>query len=806
MRDVLALVLAPERSPEERLASLTDLEDHLQDEDTVLALAAAARTERSVPVRAGMLGVLVAVDLTRLVRRDELVDALMAFSALEPEPELRLAATRRLAELAPSNPAIPDLLAENLLYDLSVDVERACVAGIAACPRWERSVIDRVIAAAGVVRPPVRYDLRQLYERLERADLEAGMLALLDPLEEEALRRGVLDALGRLPWLSASAVEPLVTHLAVEPIPELRALAVQVLSGGVRAAPGLLDAVLDAVRRHPEDARLLHAFWRRVASVPGAVERLEALFHGAGSTAVKLNVLELLAETAAISLFTAALGDPSSWVRGEAIGLCARHGRAHAAVVGRALAERIPEEPVPSLRVAMIEALGTLGALDPATGQSLLGWLPRETSPGARVALARVLPGVAITGANRRDILRAFLEVLTDPLVDDEVRAAVRDRLAAFEHRDEPELAECVMALMDRSGDLVEVGRLYDRLRTLRPDPASLLRLERRLLYRFVGHYPQAPLDTWVRDLAGTADPELRAEVPHLIRVTGATWLLDAAEPAAQRAAVLPAILGALRGGRRDEAARLLDDAYERRTLRRSDAVALLRELLSYPGGHPLLTPLLRILREVGIVSAGLVDRCLDWLCRFPAAPGARDVEGYLREMGPREPTWTERLDAAFSAEQYRRHIWAYLSVDRRYPARPVWGEPWRPPAEVVAWPVAELFFAHASPEQVASRLETPVQGGGLPHHAFHYLLLARLNLRLNDGGTLATPELLAIGHLLRATAASPDLDTLHDRALFVLDRAWPSFSTAHPEEAGEPELNALATEVTAEVSQRRPA
>ena len=804
MRDVLALVLAPERSPEERLASLIDLDDYLRVEDTVLALAAAARTEPSTPVRTGMLGALVAVDLTQMVRRAELVEALMAFAALDVVPEVRLLATMRLAELAPSNPAIPDLLAEKLLFDLNEAVQRACIAGIAACPRPERSVVERVIAAAHEVRRAVRGDLLSLYERLERADLEAGLLALLDPLEEEPLRRRVLELLGRMPSLSTAVVEPLIAHLAAEPVPALRVEAVHVLSNGVQTTPEFLAAILDRVRRKPEDAPLLYAFWRRLVSFPDAVLQLQKLFEESGSTQVKLHLLELLAESAAIPLFTAALGDPSPWVRGEAIGLCSRHGRAHAAAVGRALADRIPEEPIPSLRAAMIEALGTLGTLDPATGQSLVRWLPHETFPDAQEALARVLPGVAITDANRSDILRAYLAVLTDPLFDDQVRAPVRQRLAAFEYRDEPELAECLMALMDRSGDLVDVERLNDRLRTLQPDPASLLRLERKLLYRFVGLYPQAPLDAWIRDLAGAADPELRAEVPYLVRVTGATWLLEKAEPAAQKAAVLSAILEALHGGHGDEAARLLDDAYEHRTLRKSDAIALLRELLSYPGGHPLLTPLLRILREVKIVSEEVVDRCLGWLCRFPTAPVARDVEGYLREMGPGEPTWAERVDAAFSAEAYRRYIQAYLSVDRRYPALPVWGEPWRPPGEIAAWPVAELFFAQASPESIAARLEAPVDAVGIPHHSFHYLLLVRLNLRLNEGGTLDPLELRAAGHLLRATAAPPELDILHDRALFVLNRAWPSFSTSHPEQAADPELAALATEVTAEAAARR--
>jgi hypothetical protein len=804
-QDVLFLVLAPERSPEERLASLLDLRDYLSDEEVVLALAAAARTETSTEVRSAMLGVLVDVDLTRLTRREELLDALMAFSALEPEPELRLAATRRLAGLAASSPAIPDLLAENLLYDLSPDIQRACIAGIAACPTRGRSVVERVIAAANAVQRSVRHDLLGLYEQLERADMEAGLLALLDPLEAEALRRAILDGLGRLPSLSPAIGPPLLAYLAAESDPDLRALAVRVLSDGVRTTPELLGSVLDAVRRTPEDAPLLYAFWGHLFSFPDAVSQLRQLFEKSGSTRVKLYLLRLLADSQAIPLFTAALGDPSPWVRAQAAELCSRHGRGHPEV-GRALAERIPEEGITSLRVRMIEVVDTLGTLDHTAEETLLHWIPRETFPGARTALAGALTRVAITDANRTDLLGAYLAVLTDPLAGDEVTKRVGERLAAFEYRNEPELAECLMALMDRSTDLREVERLHTRLRTLQPDPATLLPVIRRLFYRFAGVYPQAPLDAWLRELvdAAAANPELQAEVPYLVRLTGASWLLEKAAPAAQKAVILPAILEAIRKGQPGEAERLLAEAYEHRTLRKSDAVALFREVLSYHDAYPLLGSILRILREVGVVTEEIVDRCLGWLGRFPAAPAARDVVEYLRAMGPLEPSWAERLDAAFCAERYNQFAVAYLSADRRYPPTPVWSEPWRPPSELREWPLAELFFAQAPAEAIAARLEGPVVAGGLPHHSFHLLVLARLNQRLNDGGTLAAPELGAIGRLLAATAPPTGLELLHDRALWVFDRAWPRYLEGRAGKEPEPELTVLAAEVAAEVAGRR--
>jgi hypothetical protein len=796
---VLALALAPDRSPEDRLASLWALSDYLHDQDVVLALAEAAPTERDTAVRKAMLAVLVSVDLTLLTRRDELLATIIAFSAQETEPELRLAATKRLAELAASSPAIQEVLAENLLCDLDEEIQRVCIAGIAACPAKLPSVVERLLVFARQAPRALRQELLHLYEQLERADFERGALAMLDPLEDEPLRRSAVDMLERLPSVSPAAVEPLIAYLEAEPLPDLRAQVVRVLSDGAKTTPGLLRAVLDDVRRTPDNAPLLYAFWGHLSSFPDAVPQLQELFASSGSARVKLYLLELLAGPGAIGLCSSALADPSPWVRYRAVQLCLEHGRAHGAAVEEALVERVPLEPVASLRAEMIGVLGALGSLQPGTGHFVLRWLQQETSPDAEAALAKVLPSVALTDDNRSDVLRSYLKVLRDPFFDEDLRTQVRERLSAFEYRDEPELKECLAELMEHATDLVEVERAYNHLRTLAPEAAPLMALQRKLFYRFVGSYPQAPLDSWLRELAGA--PELRSEVPYLVRVSGATWVLENAEASAQKAALLPELLQAVRSGKRYEAEALLDEAYQSRTLRKSDAIALFRQLISYHDSYPVLDSLLRIFREVGIVNEEILDLCLSWLSWFPQAPVAQSVKEYLRAMGPAEPTWARRLDEAFCAETYERFHRVNASRQRRYPPVPHWDEPWRVPDEAETWAVADLFFSQASPP-IAAKLDAPLPSApALPHNSFHYLVLAKLDRR----GSLDATELLSVGRLLHATAASPEFSLLHDRALFVLDRAWPSYVQSQVMPLG-PELAHLAAETFVELCGRHQA
>jgi hypothetical protein len=804
MQEILPLVLADDRDPQERIASLRALSDYLQDEDVVFTLAEAARTEKTVSVRAAILELVLSIDLTQLDRRAEYIEMVADFSALEREPALRAAAVRRLATLAPSDADARAVLAENLVQDLNEEVQRYSLDGLAGCPRKEPSVVERLVAYARQAPPALREELLRVYAQLERADFEAGLLALLNPLETRALRGRILTLIGNLPSLNRTMVESLLAYLREEPLPELREQTVRILGDGVQANPELFDAVLDAVRVSPEDAALLYAFWNRLCADPETIPKLQALFRVSGSDQVKLYLLRLLHDADAVPLFTAALADPSPWVRRTAVGWCMQRARRFSGPISQALAARIPAEHLTHLRAEMIGVLGAMGRLDPAIERFIVQRLPEEASPAARQILAGILPEVAVTDQNRRDILRAYVHVLREPFFEEALKAKVTEQLHAFAYRDDPDLIECLKALMERATDLIEVERLYAQLRTLERDFLPLVPLVRKLFYRFIGRYPQDPLTEWLRDLANVASrsAEVRAEIPYLVRLTGAGWILDKADPDDQKATVLPSILEAVRRNRHLDAQRLLDEAYKQHTLRKSDAVSLYRQLLTYHDSYPFLDSVLRVFQDAKIVTADLVEWSLRWLCRFPGATAAYNVQQYLEAMGPLEPSYSRLLDQAFTADMYRRYRLVGPGADRRDTAPRKWDEYWSSPPGLRDWPIAVLYFAQASSDAVAEKLDTaPVGRGGegIPD-SFAYLILAQINQQQ----TLDEILLAAVGRLIRASRSLPGAELLYERAQCVFDTHWPAFSQASKGKTLDPEVSRMAAEVFVELCVRR--
>ncbi|HTW08040.1 MAG TPA: hypothetical protein VME46_11040, partial [Acidimicrobiales bacterium] len=248
----LALALGGDRSSEERTSSLLALGDYLGDDDAVVAVAAAARGEEDARVRAVLLQLVAKADADQLARLPEALEVVGRISALDPETGVRLLANRVLSRVASAYPGAWDIVAENLVYDLDPGVQAACLAALATCTRPGPQLAERLVAFAAEVPPSLRRPLVDLYRLLPRPALEAGAVALLDPLESEAVRRDVLGALAGLPSLSPATVAALAWYLQAEQLPELRQQAVELLSEGTRATPELLADVLAAVLATPE--------------------------------------------------------------------------------------------------------------------------------------------------------------------------------------------------------------------------------------------------------------------------------------------------------------------------------------------------------------------------------------------------------------------------------------------------------------------------------------------------------------------------------------------------------------------------
>ena len=351
-------------------------------------------------------------------------------------------------------------------------------------------------------------------------------------------------------------------------------------------------------------------------------------------------------------------------------------------LVGAALASHIPAEPSPWLRGQMIAAMANLGPLSAQMGDFVVDWLPRRSPPMGGAPWPQCCPRLLLPAPTGPGACGPTWTCCATPCSGPELKETAAQRLRSFEYRGGPEMEECLTALLESATEAGELEVRYEQLRSLQVPPERMLALVHKLFYRFVGSYPQAPLDDWARQLADAAsyDEELRAEIPYLVGVTGATWLLGHAAAADQKNAIAPAILDAVHKGTFNEPERLLADAYEKRTLRKSDAVFLFNTLSSHHPTYPLVDALLEIFKQTAMADEGLLQRCLSLITEFPGAMVAYRVTEYLKEVGPGVPAWAGRLEEEFSPEGLRKYRVAVSEPDRTYPAAPDWEPYWERP------------------------------------------------------------------------------------------------------------------------------
>jgi DNA-binding NarL/FixJ family response regulator len=800
MKELLFISLSPDRPVAARLEALHTLREHLRDEEVVHELARRARVEESVEVRRAMLGAIAECPITRLKDRGPWLEALVYFASMEPEADLRRAA---IAALGPTGHG-EEVIAETLVCDLDETVQVACLGALAQRPALSRAGVERLVAYAARAPVALRGRVVAMLMRLDRADQERGLLALLTPWEPEEVRAAVLGALAALAALSPATAKALVAHARNETSRELRRRAVEILANAARAEPALFPIVLEYVERHPDHAELAEAFRNRLASVPGAAEALREALARARSPRLKIALLDLLGDAAGPAPLMA-LADPSPWVRDRAVALCAGLARRHPEETARALVEALERETDVVLREGMAGVLGAIGRLPREVEDRVVALASREQDPGVEQALARAALAVAIDDHNRDALVAVYRRVLLEPFFDDRLQRQVLERLKSVAYGSHPELAESLKALMERSGDIAVVDDLHDLLRTLEPDAGPLAGFLLKLFFRFAHHYARDPLHRWVKEFKELAagDEAVAARIPYVATLTGATWIL---EGAATKSAFMDAMRAALegKGGYRADM-NLLDEAWKSRALRRADLVALFERLLETPGREGLMQRVMRIMAEGKLVTPAVIDRALAHLRRRKDY----EIRRFLEECGPLEPSYRERVFGAFTQEAYDE--WCRLdgeAKDGKAPPR-TWNDweyqGWR--CAHPDWPVADLAVALGDWEELARRLEAPPAAGAHPRRTLQYLILER---RWRYPGSEWTEFchlpaaaharfVLAAGRLARATAADPSMAALRDRAVVMVRQEWRFFR----EKKGgvTPELEAVRGEANAELA-----
>jgi hypothetical protein len=768
---ILAALLSNERTSEERLKSLESLQDFLKDEPVALALGAAAREERDGRVRRAMVQALLAVDITRFVDKEVYLDHVFHFAETEPESELRRLAVQRLAGLVSADERIQDLLVETLVYELNEDIQSDCLQAIERCPSKSAATVESLIDFARYAPQSLRPALLKIYAQFEKADAERGLLALLNPLEEEKLRGEILLRISELPSLSTQVANYLSSYFEQESKAELQQLVVRILANAIKVDPAVLQGILDRVRNSQDQVGLLNAFRDRLFSFPAFIQGLQRLYSESTSTQLKLELLRQLDQTESVAVFTGALSDSSPWVRSAAIAWCKRYLPTYPEVIATSVAARIAEEPLVELRGGLIDLLQAPGYKPLAVEQFLLRWISCEPNPVLAEKLAVTLPSVTITDDNRQDILNAYLRVLREPFYSSAVKDAVSERLKSFAFQNCPELKTCLQELLLRATDLLEVEQLYDSLRTLEPDAGKLVDLIRVLLLRFIGSWAQDPMTSWLRDLKAIAssNEEIRRQIPYFSRLTGASWILEAGDVADQKANLLGAILEELRRDNSQAAKSLLEDAFQQRKLRRSDLIALFRRQLNAHDQYPLLDDVIRIMTETKVSSSEILNDSFHFLSCFPQSNASYSVRSYLEQVGAFDSSYMTRVRQSITRENFRSYCLNCTDPHDENSVPPTWDDSSRWRLLYREWPLADLFFALDPEESLWELLAEPLDEKVPVLESLHYLLLHRMFVKKKVGEA----KLEAIGKLMESSRQLPSYALLYDRAVYAYSSNW---------------------------------
>ncbi len=476
--------------------------------------------------------------------------------------------------------------------------------------------------------------------------------------------------------------------------------------------------------------------------------------------------------------------------------------------------------------------------------------MERETEPRVERALARALAAIPPSSDSGGALLRAYKKILTDPAFEEldpdphvarmaasakcafwrrsSCRDVIVKQLRNFAFRNEPDVAQCVRALLLQTDSIEEVEELYARLRELEPDVRAHADLLLTLFFRFAGEYPREPVGKWITDFQALAPthPAIRAQIPYIVRLTGATWITGSADAAERKSMFLPGLMEQIRRDNWIEAGRLLREAWESRSIRKSDMILFFKKLLRKPNEESLMQASLVMMAKGGITTPDILDLGFAYLDEFPrgglyTGMIADFLQGKNQDHTPmrsidekrvdletarlQDPHYRQRVFEAFNQRGLTRY-WRLLPEEMEQPP-PItdWNrweyELW--PDKGNDWVVARMFFALKPFDRIAELLASPVDPAEPRARSIHYMLLLHLWQNPNDGlPAKVLDELLrGMGALFRNTAEKRGLALLRDRAALVFRNYWTrQINSPTGGRRVAPDLSDLAAEIYAEL------
>ncbi|QHS62888.1 hypothetical protein [Chitinophaga agri] len=803
------ILLSHERPEAERLEALNSLRPFLSTDEAAEKLSVAARDEASVTVRTEMLFLLCAIPVTRLTQRAAYIDTFCWFACLEPERALRLQAVQQLAVLAAHVDTVQEILADTLVNDFDTRIQLACIFGLGNTVHKTADTIQKISAFIPVAPAVCKPGLLQLVKQFPLPAAAEQALHFLAPMESSHTRLEAVEFLASLPAPLPVVINTLSLQFLTETDQLVRKAIIQFLSGLKTTDPSLFAGIIAALHHMPDQPELLLLIKDRLAAHPELTGQLSRLFTESTAAGLKISLLTLLQHSDIPDLLISGLHDSNPYVREATLPYLHQHFTRHQSLIEPALVAAVKKEPLTVLRSELLYVLIHTGRKSADTETALITLALAETDHRLKIQLAEAATQFPVTAENKTSLLQLFREIMEGVYFPEHIKMQVRERLRTFSYSDSPELKQSLGVMLEQAKDITEVAEAYKLLKTLETDLHQLAPVMINVLYRHIASYPQAPLDEWVQQLGKMAaqDAAIRAELPYIVSLTKANWLLSETEKSDQTGAFLPAFKQTLlkKNGMQSfmEAERMLNEAWQNRTIKKAEVLALYRMLLSLPKTDGILQRLLNIMQTGKLVTPELVQISLDYLLTSIDKDGTYLVRKYLESTGFLDLEYRNRVMVLFTQENFRRYIQHNISglhAKKRYGTLNDWEySGWY--SAYTDWPIAELVFSMEPGTLITQLFSAPPSPRDAPEATLQYIVLEHLFRK--SGNTWAKSVFGNADNMatfLRLLSDNirilPDGNGLRDRMVYVYWKKWNDYVRAMNGSPVPPELSNAAAEV----------
>lgn len=789
--ELLAILLNEERNENDRLDSLYELKDYLDQEDIITALANLAKKEQSLAIREALLEIVVKAEITNLTNKDQYLNILFHFSSIEKEEKIRLIAVEYLSKLAFQDDRIELLLAENLLYDTSESIQESCLFGLQKTNCKYDTTIDTLTLYAQKVSSENITPFITLLAKLPTVKSEPILVALLHPVNNNTIKIVALNELARHPSLQASTLQSILDILLEDTgDAALETAATTLLTTRVLKDLSIIDTIIKSLSTSPANkTKLLPLLNKLILTEPVIVEKLKKLYRKTTSVALKSTFLTLLSEANALDISKKALTDSNLQIRYLALHYCSENIEQDTQGIVKAILHAIKQEPNIQLRTSLADAIKNVEYLNETSEKTLLACCAKEENPWVLEPLAKAIALVPLRDNNKETLLKIYIKILDETFFTDNLKDHVINQLSNFAYTNTPELTQCLTAFMLREFNINRVARLYDQYSKLKLAENEHIAFVLQLFERFIHYYPHHLLNTWANELKQkvTSNKNIGKKAAFLAKITGDNHFLVNQGALSTTSPLVENMIASIRKREEYTANKLLQDAYQNRTLKKKEIVQLLEILLISFDNTGLVYKILDILKEQRLITIEIVNIALDFINAYPETTLTFSVEQILNSMGKNLPEYAQSLEQNITPSNFLEYSLKTAQIRSDY--RLAWHENWK---DIYGgWAMGKLWLELYPSASLLKFFNKTNQTEKDNQSLDYYILrkLSRTSIRKEEiiGEQTITGEdvLLTIGNRIEQLEPDDTSGSLYDRILYVFSTKWKEFVT-HKEQPSE--------------------